>query len=268
MIYVGTSGYGYHEWSPVFYPQHLCYEEYIAYYSKRFAFCELNASFVRVPKASELSALIARVPSTFRVSVKLHRRLTHERGADLMLARSFARSLEPLVESGQLVAVAAQFPFSFVNNPESRAYLCRLRAALELPLVAELRNDSWTHPETLAFLRGWGVGFACIDAPEIAGIPNRTAVSTSDIGYVRFHGRQADAWWLPGDPRRHGYRYRQRELLSWIPRIREIAKRTRDVCLVFNNRRHAYAVLAAGGMTRLLERSQRSRSKTARARAG
>lgn len=151
MIRIGTSGYGYHEWSPTFYPSGLCYADYLPHYAEHFACCELSQTFFEMPSHRELSRLVRRVPESFRFTAKLYRRLTHERDADLQLARSYARSVTPLVESGQLGAVLAQFPFSFLNNPHNRAYLCRLRAALELPLVAELRNESWRKPETLAF---------------------------------------------------------------------------------------------------------------------
>ena len=264
-VLVGTSGFGYHEWSPSFYPPELCYEEYLPHYARHFPFCELSRTFFHLPSAGDLDTLASQVPESFRFSVKLFRGLTHERPYDLAPARRFAESLSPLVESGRLAAVLAQFPFSFVNNPASRAYLCRLRAALDLPLVAELRNDSWLAPETLSFLEGWGIGFASSDVPDLAGLPAKASVATSPIGYVRFHGRRDDAWWVPGSPDRYDYRYRRRELLAWVPRVREIARRSSETFVVFNNRRHGHAVTNAASMSRLLSRVPRRVSASARA---
>jgi uncharacterized protein YecE (DUF72 family) len=261
MILVGTSGYGYHEWSPAFYPMGLCYEDYLSHYAQHFSCCELSHTFFHMPSPRNLSRLVRKVPESFRFTVKLNRRLTHERGADLQLAKSFTRSVRPLMESGQLGAVLAQFPFSFMNNPYSRAYLCRLRAALELPLVAELRNDTWRNPETLAFLRGWGIGLAAIDAPALGGFMPPMAVATSAIGYVRFHGRDATSWWRRGSPLRYEYRYRQRELMSWLPRIREIARGAEETFVSFNNHRRTHAVANAATMSRLLARSSRSKKR-------
>lgn len=72
----------------------------------------------------EVSRLLQQVPEAFRFTAQLHRRLTHERDADLRAAKMFAEGLKPPSESNQRGAVLARFPFSFVNNPYSRAYLC------------------------------------------------------------------------------------------------------------------------------------------------
>lgn len=267
MIRVGTSGYGYHAWSPPFYPAGLCYDAFLEHYASIFSCCELNDTFFEMPSERRMERLAAGVPESFRFTAKLHRRLTHEREPDLGLARAFATGLRPLLESARLAGVLAQFPFSFVNHPYSRAYLCRLRAALELPLVVELRNATWFIPETLDFLRGWGIGLASIDAPRIGGYTLPSATSTSEIGYVRFHGRNADTWWA-GDGRRYDYRYRQRELVSWLPRIREIARRTDDTFVFFNNHRRAHAVANAQMLAKLLRRSAKRESRAAKRAPG
>ena len=270
MIRVGTSGYGYHAWSPEFYPSGLCYEAFLKHYATTFSCCELTHTFFEWPSDRRIGRLAHEVPESFRFTAKLHRRLTHEREPDLSLARHFAAAMRPLFDSGRLAAVLAQFPFSFVNHPYSRAYLCRLRAALDLPLVVELRNATWLEPETLDFLRGWGIGFATIDvaAPLIGGGYARPSVMvTSELGYVRFHGRNVAAWWA-GDGRRYDYRYRQRELVSWLPRIREIARHTRETFVFFNNHRGGHAVLNAQMLAKLLRRSRKRESRTTEARAG
>lgn len=267
MIHVGTSGYGYHEWSPSFYPAELCYQDYLPCYARHLSACELTSTFFEMPSSSAMARLGERVPASFRFTAKLFRRLTHERETDLRVAASFAEGLRPLSESGKLGAVLAQFPFSFVNHPYTRAYLCRLRAALELPLVVEVRNESWLNAETLDFLRGWGIGLAVIDAPESACPVRPLAMATSEIGYVRFHGRNASSWWVPHDRRRYRYRYRHRELVSWLPRIREIDRHTKDTFVFFNNYQCAHAVTNALAMRKLVDRA-RKRSGSTRAHVG
>lgn len=259
MIRVGTSGFGYHDWCPSFYPQGLPYEDYLATYARAFDCCELNQSFFQIPVPAELERFRASVPEGFVFTVKLHRRLTHERGTTLEMARRFANALAPVVESGQLGAVLAQFPFSFVNHPHNRAYLCRLRAALELPLVVELRNESWRHPETIDFLRGWGIGWVAVDSPALETLAPPRGMATSRIGYVRFHGRKLLAWWAKDDSSRYEYRYRRRELLAWIPRIREIARWTRDVYIIFNNRSRGHAAANAVSFRRMLRNAGRDK---------
>ena len=49
MIRVGTSGYGYHAWSPKFYPSGLCYAGFLKHYASRFSCCELTHTFESSP---------------------------------------------------------------------------------------------------------------------------------------------------------------------------------------------------------------------------
>lgn len=257
MIYVGTSGYGYHEWCPRLYPAGMPHARYLREYARRFHTCELTGPFFEMPSSDESRRLAGEVPEGFQFTVKLFRRLTHERTHDLVLARRFAEALAPLVEAGRLGAVVAQFPYAFVNHPHNRAYLCRLRAALELPLVAELRNPSWLRDDTQQFLRGWGIGWVSIDAPPGAGLCPPVSTTTSRLGYVRFHGRDAARWWRREETSRYAYRYRRRELIAWIPRVREIARKTGDVFVLFNNYRDGNAWENAAAFAKLLERGAR-----------
>ncbi len=75
------------------------------------------------------------------------------------------------------------------------------------------------------------------------------------------------AWWA-GDGRGHDYRYRQRELVSWLPRIREIARHTRETVVFFNNHRGGHAVANAQVLTKLLQLSRKRESRAHEARAG
>ncbi|MCP5120172.1 MAG: DUF72 domain-containing protein, partial [bacterium] len=148
-------------------------------------------------------------------------------------------------QTAKLATVMAQFPMSFINNRANRAYVCRLRAALGLPLAVEFRNDSWFNRETLDFLRGWNIGLVCVDAPELAGLPAPRILATSKVGYVRFHGRNADRWWNKDGAFRFDYRYSRRELLAWVPRIREIDRSAEVTFAIFNNHWRGRAVANA-----------------------
>ncbi len=259
MLRVGTSGFGYHEWCPSFYPPGLPYADYLEYYARHFDCCELSSTFFGTPSRTELERLLFSTPDSFELTAKLYRRLTHERDSGLELARRVADSLKPLVEAGRLGAVIAQFPFSFVNGPHNRAYVCRLRAALELPLVAEFRNDTWFRPETFQFLKGWGVGLVAVDLAPLGGMPRPMAYATSGLGYVRFHGRNGHAWWKRGDTQRYEYRYRRKELLSWLPRVRNIEASTERTYVMFNNHRHGHAIENARHFVQMLKRSNQRR---------
>jgi uncharacterized protein YecE (DUF72 family) len=262
MIRVGTSGFGYHDWCPSFYPQGLPYEDYLGHYAKCLDCCELNQTFFQMPSPAGLERYVARVPETFAFTVKLHRRLTHERGGSLTMARRFAGALAPLLEARKLGVVIAQFPFSFVNHPHNRAYLCRVRAALDLPLVVELRNETWRHPETIDFLRGWGIGWVAADGPIPEALAPPSGLATSSTGYIRLHGRDPLHWWCRDHVFRYQYRYRRRELLAWIPRAREIARRTEEVFVIFNNRGLGHAAENALALRRMLRKTRRGNTKS------
>jgi uncharacterized protein YecE (DUF72 family) len=265
MIHVGTSGYGYRDWVPAFYPPELAEEDHLAYYAERFSCCELTFTCYRMPEPGELERLLQRSAGRLIFTVRAHRCLTHERDMDIALARRFADSLSPLTEAGKLGALLAPFPASFVNDPAHRAYVCRLQAVLELPVVAEFQNDSWFDEETLEFLRGWGIGFSCTDAPEAAGFTRPRALATSDVGYARFHGRNASRWWAGDGAVRFDYSYAHRELLAWVPRLKEIARHTKVTFAVFHN--HWRGQAAANGLA-LQEILSKSRTSAAAKRAG
>ena len=265
MIYIGTSGYGYHNWSPSFYPSWLLYEDYLDFYSEQFNCCELTFTRYRMPTVEDQERLLRRSAGRLVFTVKAHRRLTHQRPLetkDLSLAHHFAASLAPLVQARKLGAVVAQFPFTFINNPEHRAYVCRLRAALEgLPLVVEFRHDSWLDEETLHFLRGWDIGVACVDTSKLAKLPGPRALVTSDRGYVRFHGRNASRWWkwwVKDQGYRYDYNYRRRELMGWIPRLREIEKQSQHTFVIFNNHWQGQAVINAQELQKILNKRKSS----------
>ncbi len=66
-----------------------------------------------------------------------------------------------------------------------------------------------------------------------------TAGVTSDVGYVRLHGRRYDTWFeeRASVNDRYDYLYTADELRPWVDRIRKIASAdgVRDVYVVANN---------------------------------
>src|SRR5439155_22037636 len=64
----------------------------------------------------------------------------------------------------------------------------------DLPLLAEFRHAGWESPETIQLLRRRGAGFCNIDQPRLGSTLPPTAHVTGSVAYVRFHGRNARAW--------------------------------------------------------------------------
>ncbi|MFQ5997585.1 MAG: DUF72 domain-containing protein, partial [Dehalococcoidales bacterium] len=63
------------------------------------------------------------------------------------------------------------------------------------------------------------------------------AEATSDIGLIRFHGRNREMWEKKGitATERFNYLYTEVELKEWVPRIEELASKTRQLHVLFNN---------------------------------
>jgi uncharacterized protein YecE (DUF72 family) len=69
-FFVGTSGYSYKEWKGSFYPEKLPPKEMLSHYAQRFSTVEINNTFYRMPKASDLESWAEQVPDSFRFVLK------------------------------------------------------------------------------------------------------------------------------------------------------------------------------------------------------
>src|SRR5947199_343117 len=87
-----------------------------------------------------------------------------------------------------------------------------------------------------------------------ASVPPVAAPTSDVLAVVRFHGRNTAAWDKPGagTAERFGYAYREDELGEWVPRIRHLAARTRQVNVLMNNCHRHYAVQNAKDLAALL----------------
>ena len=80
------------------------------------------------------------------------------------------------------------------------------------------------------------------------------AQSTSRVGYVRFHGRNAATWWQHEKPAdRYSYLYSAEELAEWLPRIEHVADSTDETFVFFNNHANGQATVNARQMAHMLQ---------------
>lgn len=253
-IRIGTSGYSFKDWKGAFYPEGLKSGRQLEYYSNYFDVAEINVSYYRIPPPGAFADMAARTDADFGFVVKLHNSMTHERGGDLQPFEDFKRAVRPLAESGKLIGLLAQFPWSFRNNEDNRSYLDWLRLKFEeYRLFAEFRHDSWIVDETFDRLKELRIGYCAVDEPLLEGLVPPVVKATSDIGYIRFHGRNDRDWWRarPGSDR-YLYDYSEKELEEWAPKIRSLASRTGQVLLFFNNCHFGNAPKNARAMKKLL----------------
>ena len=253
-VMVGTSGYSYDDWVGPFYPSGLSKRTFLDYYARHFPAVEVNYTYYRMPNARTLAAMSQKTAPDFQFVIKANSAMTHERTADAAVFAEFAQGLSPLVAEGKLACVLAQFPYSFHPGPKSHVYMELFREQLpQLPIVIEFRNAKWFTAETFELLTELGFGYCCVDEPRLRNLMPPAAVATSEIGYVRFHGRNYEKWWHHDEAwERYDYLYSRQELEEWIEKIRQISDQTEQTYVFFNNHYQAQAVQNAQLFTEML----------------
>ena len=244
MVYLGTSGFSYDDWIGPYYPADLKKTEWLSFYAREFDTVELNSSFYGVPTPFSLERMAQKTPDGFLFAVKAHQDMTHKREDNEAVFAQFSAALQPLIEQGKFGCVLAQFPSSFHNVPESVQYLRRFRERMgDLETVVEVRNRDWLTDETFALLRELRFGFCCVDEPRFATLMPPVAEVTSDVAYVRFHGRNAKKWWTHKEAwERYDYTYPPEELQEWAPKLRDLAAKSKRLFVFANNHYRGQAI--------------------------
>ena len=110
------------------------------------------------------------------------------------------------------------------------------------------------------FLRENDFTYVCVDEPQgfRSSVPP-VIEATSDVGAVRFHGRNKDNWVKKGISvaERFKYLYSDAELGEWLPKLVELASKVKQLHVLFNNCYGDYGVRNARDIDRLI-RSQPS----------
>jgi len=258
-LLVGTSGYSYTEWTEAgFYPAGTKSEAMLAHYARHFLITELNYTWYRMPRAETIAAQIRKAPPGFHFAVKLTRTLTHEIDPDgwPAQARQFRDGIAPLVQCNQLAAILVQLPPGFDRSRTHRRHLGALLDALAgLPLAVEFRHRSWVNDRVFAELARRKVCLAGVDAPELPHLfPPLDIVTSPDLFYIRFHGRNARGWRSGNMQLQFDYDYTTAELQAWITkRIVPMCARARAGILFFNNHVKAQAPANARKLVSLLQ---------------
>jgi len=256
-ILVGTSGYSYRDWVGSFYPPGMPSREFLPFYAQHFDTLEVNTTYYGIPKPDVLAGMAERTPEHFRFVVKLNQAMTHDHSLDTATFRDFRAAIEPLKQAHKYDGLLAQFPWAFQRTEENRRFLAALRTQLEdEPLFVEFRHDSWLVPELEPSLRDYKIGYCSVDEPVLPHLVPKLALRTTEDAYVRFHGRNAEAWYGGGRSGRYDYEYRRDELEEWIGKIRDLADRARRVYLFFNNCHAGQAARSAKLMQELLRQHQ------------
>lgn len=255
LILVATSGYSYRDWKGKFYPEDIKESDMLSFYSREFPFTEVNSTYYSLPSPYMIYHMMKKTPENFLFVIKAYGGMTHQQDLGENTVGKFKEALKPLIEAGRLGCVLAQFPYSFHNTEKNRDFLKRLRERLEgIPLAVEFRCDDWLRLEVIKLLRENQMAFVCVDEPPVKGLLPPAVIATSSIGYVRFHGRNAEKWYNHQKSyERYDYLYTEKELAEWVPRIKELSRKTEVVFIAMNNHFNASAVINARQLLGLLK---------------
>ncbi len=257
MLRVGPAGWDYADWQGVVYPERLKGAERLAFLAGLFGVVEINVTFYR-PVAARLTqrwleAVLSQ--ADFRFTAKLWNVFTHERRLPANELAQFQEGLAPLRQAGRLGVLLAQFPYSFHNTEENRAYLLELKAVLAgFPLAVEVRHRSWQQRAVREFLAEAGLDFCNIDQPMVSYPIGATCWVTGSRGYLRCHGRRKESWFEFGEDRqaRYDYLYSPEELEELAARVRELQEKAPEVYVIFNNHPGGQAVANGLELSHLL----------------
>ncbi len=240
-LHIGTCGFSYRDWVGPFYPPGIKSLDMLPFYAEQFGCVEIDSTYYAIPKPRLFESMDQRTPPSFRFAVKAPGSITHlpaDTSPDPQEAASFRSSLEPISAAGKLGAVLAQFPHSFRPGREGYRRLEWLRDQWpDLNLIAEFRHRAWQGDETLANLRSLNIGWCNVDEPRFASLMRPGSEVTSNVGYVRFHGRNYGKWWKQerAAHERYDYLYTSEELTEWVPRIAAVDEQAKETYVFFNN---------------------------------
>lgn len=229
--------------------------ERLSYYASQFPLVEVDSTYYSPPSERTAELWASRTPPGFTFNVKAFSLLTHhptrpnaihkDLRPDLDKRNVYQRDLEPeivdqvwgrflgalrpLHDAGKLGAILLQFPQWFPIGKRNKHYILECKRICDpVRVCVEFRNHTWmsddNRAETLDFLTSYGVPYVSVDMPQ--GHPSSTPpvlAATSDLAVVRFHGH-SDKWTSRDIYERFGYKYSQRELEEWAPRLREIGR--------------------------------------------
>jgi uncharacterized protein YecE (DUF72 family) len=216
---IGTSGYSYSEWADAgFYPESTPPGRMLPVYARFFGIVELNYTWYQMPKSQALERLASQAPPDFKFTAKLTRSLTHEvEPAQWRTEVSrYREGISILIQSGQLMAILAQFPPKFDRTLNNRKFLAELLDELEgVPLAVEFRHRSWANDRVFAELERRKITMVTVDAPSLPGLfPSLDVVTNPELFYIRFHGRNEQGWRTGNMQKQFDYHYTDEQLFE------------------------------------------------------
>ena len=240
-FYIGTAGWSYKDWVPSFYPKNQSGRfDWLQFYSHNFIF-----------------------------DVKLHQDFTHKRNLNEQNIKAVRYNLDILSKAERLGGLLIQFPYSFVFDDSSIKYLQRIRDTFpNYSCFVEVRHSSWKNKKAMDFFKEANLTFCTIDQPQIGQAIPFEPIITNDKAYIRFHGRNEEAWkksinqfgkkqTYEEQSERYKYLYSPGELIEIEQKIKSVQEKVKEVHVIMNNHPQGDAVANAFELIHLLEQKDK-----------
>ncbi len=264
-LYIGTAGFSYPDWRGIVYPKDVKkrYGHELRYLARYLDLCEINTSFYGPLKPKDAKAWcdhVSDVNPDFLFTAKLTNVFTHAKEAkttsssvetikytqkDVDEAKA---GFEPMMDTGRLGAVLAQFPISFKFKEKKEGgeadplygnwdhVLDVLNLFKEYSLGVEFRDASWDNEWVLKELAERKVAFCNVDQPRLGNSLDGTEYVTAPFAYLRLHGRNYDKWFTAKNrDERYDFLYMGERLDRVKKRAEQMSQKAMKTFVVANN---------------------------------
>ncbi|MGQ9799666.1 MAG: DUF72 domain-containing protein [Ignavibacterium sp.] len=266
--HIGTAGWSYKDWVPNFYPKNQSGGfDWLQFYSHYFNCVEVNSTYYTYISPKIVDGWIKKVENSddFIFHIKLHQDFTHKRKFDEQNIKAVRYNLDLLRKSERLGGLLVQFPYSFAFDGSSVEHIQKIRDIFsDISCFVEVRHSSWRNNRALEFFRQNDLTFCTIDQPQIGQAIPFEPIITNDKAYIRFHGRNVEAWkkslsnfgkeqTYEEQSSRYSYLYSPGELVEIAQKIKSIEGKVKEVNVIMNNHPKGDAVANAFELIHLLE---------------
>lgn len=265
---IGTAGWSYKDWVPNFYPKNQSGGfDWLRFYSQYFNCVEVNSTYYTYISPKVVDGWIKKVEGSddFIFHIKLHQDFTHKRKFDELNIKAVRYNLDQLRKSERLGGLLIQFPYSYSFDGNSVQHIQKLRDIFsDVSCFVEVRHQSWKNNRALEFFKEYDLTLCTIDQPQIGQAIEFDPIITNDKAYIRFHGRNAEAWKKSlanfGKPQtyeeqssRYSYLYSPGELVEIEQKVKSIQHKVKEVNVIMNNHPQGDAVANAFELIHLLD---------------
>ncbi len=266
--HIGTAGWSYKDWVPNFYPKQQTKDfDWLQFYAAHFNCVEVNSTYYTYLSPKIVEGWIRKIEemNDFLFTVKLHQDFTHLRKYDKQKVKAITENLDKLLSAGRLGGILMQFPYSFPFNETTAEYIRQLNELFSsYNQFVEVRHSSWSDKAAYDFFNALDITFCTIDQPEIGKAIHFEPVITNDKAYLRFHGRNVEAWKkslanygkeqsYEQQNERYLYCYSAGELTEVIQKIKTIYDKVKDIYIIMNNHPQGNALVNAKEIMQMLE---------------